>query len=83
MLQGPGLFEQDFSGYEATNSLAEFLALVHVPYFLQMRFASAAPRLDRDLWEDFHEYKNTFRDGSIQADMADATMESYCSTPGM
>ena len=76
MLQGPGLFQQEVNGYLATNALAEFIALVHAPYFLQVRIATAAPRLDRGLWEDLHDYKNIFPDGSIQADMADAAMES-------
>ena len=76
MLQGPGLFHQDEDGRTQSDALAEFIALIHAPYFLQARLATCAPRLDRDLWVDLQTYKSLFPDESLQSHMADAASAS-------
>ena len=41
---------------QEVHILAEFTALIYVPYFLRSPLPLAAPRLDRDLWNDLHSY---------------------------
>ena len=56
--------------------LAEYIALLHVPYFLKSPLSIAAPRQDRDFWIDIHEYRKCFAEGSLQQDMIDAVAKS-------
>ena len=49
--------------------LAEYIALLHVPYFLQCPLAIAAPRLDRDFWVDVCNYKTCFNETHLEYDM--------------
>ena len=52
--------------------MAEYIALIHVPYFLKSPLSIAAPRQDRSFWIDIHEYRKCFAHGSLQQDMIDA-----------
>ena len=74
MMQGQ--FGQTVVGRRQSQALAEYLALIHAPYFLQARLAIAAPRLDCDLWIDLHVYKRLYPVGSLQARMVDASLLS-------
>ena len=40
--------------------LAEYIALLHAPYFLQTPLAIAAPRIDRDFWVNVNNYQALF-----------------------
>ena len=70
-LLGPQ-FEQDAVGQEQTTALAEVLCLLYAPYFLQARLASAAPRLDRDLYVRLVQYRRLHDEGSLHYAMAEA-----------
>ena len=76
MVLKPGWFELDGDAAEETEAMAEFISLLWAPYFLQSRLASAAPRLDRDLWVDLQQYKACFLEDSMQAAMVEAAMTS-------
>ena len=52
--------------------LAEYIALLHVPYFMQCPLAVAAPRLDRNFWIDVHKYKMCFNENNLEYDMMEA-----------
>ena len=41
-------------------ALAQFVALIYAPYYLQSSLAIAAPRLDRALWLDLLAYEPRF-----------------------
>ena len=56
--------------------LAEYIILIHVPYFLKSPLATAVPRQDRDLCFDLGEYKKCFDDSSVQNAMINAAQES-------
>lgn len=56
--------------------LAEYIVLFFVPHYLQARFASAAPRLDRDLWAGLCRYEALHAVGSKQQVLTTAAMES-------
>ena len=56
--------------------LAEYVALLHVPYFLQCPLAVIAPRLDRDFWEDVCNYKKCFSSNVLEYDMMEAVQVS-------
>ena len=58
--------------------LAEYVALLHVPYFLKSPLAIAAPRQDRDFWVDIITYKKCYDDDSQQHCMLDAVQENFC-----
>ena len=55
-------FEQDDEGKEQSRALAEFISLIHAPYFLQARLASATPRLEQDLYVRLCEYQGLFQE---------------------
>ena len=52
----------DYDELEDAKILVEYIALLHVPYFLQSPLAIAAPRLDRDFWTSVCQYKQLFHD---------------------
>ena len=52
--------------------LAEYVALLRVPYFLQCPLAVSAPRLDRDFWVDLNDYQKCFNVNQVQYDMITA-----------
>ena len=56
--------------------LAEFIALIYAPYFLQSPMAIDAPRLDRDLFNDLESYQQSFSLNSPQYRLAAAAKES-------
>ena len=58
------------------QALAEFIALIYAPYFLQSPLAIAAPQLDHDLWNDLHSYSECFPEGSFHQKMINAAKES-------
>ena len=58
--------------------LAEYVALLHVPYFLQCPLAVIAPRLDRDFWEDVCNYKKCFSSNVLEYDMMEAVVQVSC-----
>ena len=76
MVQFNGWLELDEEAREETEATAEFLALVWIPYFLRVRLAAAAARIDRQFLEDLQNWKACYLFDSIQACMADAAIES-------
>ena len=56
--------------------LAEFIALLYAPYFLQSPMAIDAPRLDRDVFNDLESYQQSFSLNSLQYRLAAAAKES-------
>ena len=56
--------------------LAEFIALIYAPYFLQSPLAIDAPRLDRDLFNDLESYQQCFPLHSLQHKLITAARES-------
>ena len=61
--------------HEQIDRLAQYIALIHVPYFLQALLSSAAPRLDLALWQDVTEYEN------IDEEIANAVKSSIKRQP--
>ena len=59
---------------EDVKILAEYVALIHAPYFLQSPLAVSAPRQDRDFWIDIHNYKKCFKEGDVEYDMLEAVL---------
>ena len=59
----------EYDEFDDVKSLVEYIALLHVPYFLQSPLAVAAPRLDRDFWVNLCQYKNLFHPGSKEYGM--------------
>ena len=57
--------------------MAEYIALIHAPYFLKSPLAISAPRQDRDLWVDLLQYEKCFTDDSVQAEMITAVQENF------
>ena len=51
-------FQQDAEGREQSLALAEMIAFLYAPFFLQARIASAAPRLDRDFYVRLVQYRD-------------------------
>ena len=74
------LHQDDFGLKEKEKNevdiLAEFIALIYVPYFLQSLMAINAPRLDRDLFNDLESYQQSFSLNSLQFRLAAAAKES-------
>ena len=70
------LFQKQFDvarkNIQDVNILAEYIALLHVPYFLKSALAICAPRHDREFWIDLMEYKSCYPVGSCQSDMVQA-----------
>lgn len=66
----------DGDAYEKIQVLAEYIALLHVPYFLQTPLAASAPRLDRNFWNDLNEYQECFLVDDVQYDMINAVKDS-------
>ena len=56
--------------------MAEFSALIYVPYFLQSLLAIAAPMVDRNLWNDLHSYMACYSENTVQHKMIEAAKES-------
>ena len=56
--------------------LAEYVALLYAPYFLQAPLAIAAPRNDRDFWVELNKYKECFHQEEIQFDVITAIQDS-------
>ena len=71
------VFQQDEEGREQTLALAEIMVLLHAPYFLKARLASAAPRLDRDYYRDLVEYRSLHPAGSLRYRMASEMIQSH------
>ena len=59
--------------------LAEYIALIHVPYFLKTPISTSAPRQDRDMWIDLVAYKGCFDETSVQFQMVTAVQDNFCS----
>ena len=66
----------DAEEVEHVEILAEYIALLHVPYFLQCPLAISAPRLDRDFWVDLNDYQKCFNINEVQHDMITAVQDS-------
>lgn len=58
--------------------LAEYIALIHVPYFLKTPLSVSAPRQDRELWVDLISYKGCFAANTAQHDMITAVQDNFC-----
>ena len=56
--------------------LAEYIALLHAPYFLQTPLAVAAPRIDRDFWVNVNTYQALFDVNQIEYDVLEAVKDS-------
>ena len=56
--------------------LAEYIALLHAPYFLQTPLAIAAPRIDRDFWVNVNNYQALFNVNAIEYDVLEAVKNS-------
>ena len=76
MVQIPEWLELDEEAWEETEAMAEFIALVWVPYFLQARLGTAAARLDRQFLVDIQKWRGCYVFDSMQSAMADAAIES-------
>ena len=61
---------------EDVVALAEFIALLYTPYYLQSALAIEAPRLDLQLWRDLCAYETISPDGSKQRKITQATRKS-------
>lgn len=57
-------------------ALAEFVALLYVPYWLQSSLAVAAPRLDCAFWVDLKCYRDCHPQGAVQRNLADSARDS-------
>ena len=57
--------------------MAEYIALIHAPYFLKSPLAISAPRQDRDLWVDLIQYRKCFDESSTQAVMVKAVQKNF------
>ena len=57
--------------------MAEYIALIHAPYFLKSPLAISAPRQDRDLWVDLIHYRECFDETSTQAAMVTAVQKNF------
>ena len=66
----------DLEELEDVKVLAEYIALLHAPYFLQCPLAVSAPRLDIKFWIDVKDYKRCFNENQIQFDMLTAVQVS-------
>jgi hypothetical protein len=49
--------------------MAEYIALIHAPYFFKSPLAISAPPQDRDFWVDLLAYKKYFAQNSVQGEM--------------
>ena len=67
-------YQIDPEQIEHVKILAEYVALVHAPYFLQSPLAVSAPRQDRDFWVDIHNYQKCFKEGDVEYDMLEAVL---------
>ena len=78
MLQGrePNKFFLTQREEQCVLALAEYTVLFFVPHYLQARFASAAPRLDRDLWVSLKRYEVLHALGSKQRILTAAALQS-------
>ena len=56
--------------------LAEYVALLHAPYFLKAPLAISAPRQDRDFWVDVQCYQRCFSENDVQHEMLTAVLTS-------
>ena len=74
------LFHEQFQTSDENLShvkvLAEYVALLHAPYFLKSPLAVSAPRQDRDFWVDIQNYQNCFDQDDIEFSMIDAVRSS-------
>ena len=57
--------------------MVEYIALIHVPYFLQCPIAASAPRQDRDFWVDLLVYKDCFDHHSVQFEMVSSVQKNF------
>ena len=71
-----GQFHMSLRQRECVTALAEFIALIYGPYFLQSTLATAAPRLDLQLWRDLLAYEEQYADGSKQRKIAQSAKKS-------
>ena len=69
-------FETVAENISHVNVLAEYIALLHAPYFLKSPLAISAPRQDRDFWVDVRTYQECFQEGEMQYVMLAAVRES-------
>ena len=67
-------FPIDVEQIEHVEILAEYVALIHAPYFLQSPLAVSAPRQDRDFWVDIKEYQKCFDKDDIQHAMLESVL---------
>ena len=65
-------YQIDPEQIEDVKILAEYVALIHAPYFLQSPLAVSAPRQDRDFWIDIHNYQKCFKEDDVEYDMLEA-----------
>ena len=57
--------------------MVEYIALIHVPYFLKAPLATSAPRQDRIFWVDLLAYKTCFVHGSTEINMTNAIQNDF------
>ena len=69
-------FVTDNQNIQDAMILAEYIALIHAPYFLKSPLAITAPRNDRDLWVDLIDYRKCFRVNMAQSCMIEAVQDS-------
>ena len=55
---------------------AEYVALLHAPYFLQTPLATAAPRIDREFWVNVNNYQALFNFNEIEYEVLEAVKNS-------
>ena len=67
-------FEEDGEKIRHVEIIAEYVALVHAPYFLQSPLAVPAPCQDRDFWVDLHKYQACFVEGDVQHAMLESVL---------
>ena len=67
-------FETEPEQLEHVKILAEYVALVHTPYFLKSPLAVSAPRQDRDFWVDIHKYQACFNPGDVEYAMLESVL---------
>ena len=67
-------FETSPKNLEYVKILAEYVTMVHAPYFLQSPLVILAPRQDREFWVVIMKYQTCFDEGDIQYEMLESVL---------
>ena len=59
-------FHTDWEQIEHVKILAEYVALVHAPYCLQLPLAVSSPRQDLDFWVDIHNHQKCYKESDVE-----------------